>query len=317
MANWLYIAGRGHSGSTMLDAMLGNAEGIESVGEFVAGIAQPRDKCSCGQSFEACPYWTEVRTRFEGETGRPWAEAAGAAIEQAHLFKLPRTILSPRSSAWARNVAGLSSAMADAISARSPYVVDSSKEVTRALFLLKHDSGAKVIHLVRHPASVLESHYRRLRSGKGFKFLRMRFYPKHGFALPLLTASLGWLVGNALLGLGRLVGPGRMMRVRYEDLLRDPIATVARIERFLGEDLAAVKRKLEADEPFEVGHNIGGNQMRMAGSFRFDRANIREPDLPRGYRIMVSAICFPLLAAYGYLGNGPAPLSRPQPPAIG
>lgn len=45
MAQWLDVVGRGHSGSTVLDAMLANAQGIESVGELVTGMGRCDDLC--------------------------------------------------------------------------------------------------------------------------------------------------------------------------------------------------------------------------------------------------------------------------------
>ena len=43
----VYIMGRGHSGSTMLDLMLGNHEKIHSVGELTSGFRRRSEKCSC------------------------------------------------------------------------------------------------------------------------------------------------------------------------------------------------------------------------------------------------------------------------------
>lgn len=43
--------GRGHSGSTVLDTILGNSYEIESVGEFVAGCVSYNRSCSCGKEF--------------------------------------------------------------------------------------------------------------------------------------------------------------------------------------------------------------------------------------------------------------------------
>ncbi|MCF8095788.1 MAG: hypothetical protein K9J79_10570 [Desulfobacteraceae bacterium] len=68
MKIWLYIAGRGHSGSTMLDGMIGNADGVESVGELVSGMG-----------------------RYEEISGESWDNAVRASVRQAHIRNQPRT----------------------------------------------------------------------------------------------------------------------------------------------------------------------------------------------------------------------------------
>ena len=66
---YLYITGRGHSGSTILDILLGNSSQIESVGELLAGLSRAdREPCSCGATMSDCGFWREVRSRVEAES---------------------------------------------------------------------------------------------------------------------------------------------------------------------------------------------------------------------------------------------------------
>ncbi|MFW6371576.1 MAG: hypothetical protein ACOC10_10280, partial [Bacteroidota bacterium] len=140
MANWLYISGRGHSGSTMLDAMLGNADGIESVGELVSGMGRYKALCSCGESFEDCPYWAEVRGRFKEAAGISWDEAVRSSVGQAHIRRFFGTLFAPPPNTdWVMRLKTHSEGIAEAVGAVSEkdVIVDSSKEITRALFLLR------------------------------------------------------------------------------------------------------------------------------------------------------------------------------------
>lgn len=194
----------------------------------------------------------------------------------------------------------IAGAIGGAESADKEVIVDSSKEITRALFLLRFVSKARIIHLVRHPEKVLQSDYYRLKKGSGFKFLRMRFTPGRWYGLFLFVSAASWLVGNLLLEIVRWFGKDRFLRVRYEDLIASPIEELIRIERFLGVSLSDVKRKVEKEEAFDIGHNIGGNYMRMAGSFVLDPKKASRSGLPKGYILMVNVICWPLLWAYGY-----------------
>src|SRR5262245_54968891 len=72
---YLYIMGRGRSGSTILDILLGNSSQIESVGELVFALSRAdRDRCSCGLMLSHCFFWRQVRSRLEAE-GIAWDEA--------------------------------------------------------------------------------------------------------------------------------------------------------------------------------------------------------------------------------------------------
>jgi len=156
MTSWLYISGRGHSGSTMLDAMLGNADGIESVGELVSGMERYKELCSCGETFRDCPFWDGVRQRFEATADDTWDNAVRASVGQAHIKNFPKTILAGGEQKWIRQLAVYSEHIAAAVCQKEKdVIVDSSKEITRALFLLRFVPGSKVIHLVRHPTSDL------------------------------------------------------------------------------------------------------------------------------------------------------------------
>lgn len=61
----VFIAGSGHSGSTLLDMCLGGHPDIAALGEtgflyFYAHNMSSRDFCTCGETIEACPFWTKV-----------------------------------------------------------------------------------------------------------------------------------------------------------------------------------------------------------------------------------------------------------------
>ncbi|WP_054031401.1 sulfotransferase family protein [Desulfatitalea tepidiphila] len=301
MKAWIYIAGRGHSGSTMLDGMLGNADSVESLGELVSGMGRYEALCSCGEAFSDCPFWSGVRRRYEMISGNAWDDAVRASVKQAHIRNLLWTIMAKRGQKWVNNLAEISEYIAEAVCLDGKCViVDSSKEITRALFLLRFVPSSRVIHLVRHPARILESNYHRLTIGHGFKFLRRRFQPKRFFWLFLLLSCVSWIIGNLFAEVTRRFGKERFLRVRYEDIIFSPVQEMGRIEAFAGINLCRVKEKIMRREPFFMGHNIGGNQMRMAGSFVFDPNKSSRSGLPRRYRLMAKIICWPLLRFYGY-----------------
>ena len=72
---YIYVAGRGHSGSTILDIMLGGGSAIESVGELgtigTRGLSGDKTGhlCGCGAVIAECPFWTRVREAVEARCG--------------------------------------------------------------------------------------------------------------------------------------------------------------------------------------------------------------------------------------------------------
>src|SRR3954453_10920734 len=133
---YLYIMSRPHSGSTILDILLGGSARITGCGEVVLGLRRHGDgvyACSCGQLLDACPFWREVRGRIgDGDPGA-WDELAAASIAQSHKLQLPATWLA--SAAPARlplrlgRLAALTRRLSAAIQAASgrPIVLDSTK----------------------------------------------------------------------------------------------------------------------------------------------------------------------------------------------
>jgi len=64
----LYIIGEGRSGSTLLDMLLGQVDGFESVGElrFVWSRGKrDNQRCGCGEDFNSCHHWNKVVKRFD------------------------------------------------------------------------------------------------------------------------------------------------------------------------------------------------------------------------------------------------------------
>ena len=70
---YLYVIGRGHSGSTILDILVGGSAAGESLGELTSGFKhyETGGHCACGSLVRECPFWAEVRRRFEA-LGYDW-----------------------------------------------------------------------------------------------------------------------------------------------------------------------------------------------------------------------------------------------------
>jgi Sulfotransferase family len=302
---YVYIMGRGHSGSTILDIILGSSAAVESLGELVSGLGRcaAGEQCSCGSPMRECVFWCEVRRRFEAQ-GYGWDEFVGRSRAATSVRRWPSAWLAPDRSAGHRQLAAMTEAFGRAVAQVSgkAHVLDSNKETARGLFLLQFQPDARVIHLVRDPRDVLRSHYWRVASGRGFRFMRQHWSASGWTAYAwLLLAAACWTAGNMLCELARRRVPGRTLRLRYEDLRDDPAGTVRRIAAEFELPLEDVACRLEHGDSFTVGHNVGGNPIRHQDAIRFEsRTDQDRQPLPAWLEATTSLICWPLMRFYGY-----------------
>lgn len=314
---YLYIVGRGHSGSTLLDILLAHAKDVEGVGEIASSFGKTASCCSCGRTIGDCSFWRQVAERVERATGS-FPRTAALIRDSAHVRHFPATLLARPEGTRARALHAAHTALARALADVSgkTHIVDSSKEPTRALFLARFDPDARIVHLVRHPLGVVASHHRRVAAGDRFLFLRRRFYGRHWRVLSVVVAAASWTVGNLLCEIVGLFAADRMVRIRYEDLLRDPEGELRRIGRVCGIDPGPAIARLRAGEPFQVGHHIGGNRMRHERRIVLDPARDRIHDAPGWARPVVWLLCWPMMWRYGY-GRSRGPLQPGRQPVHG
>jgi len=202
-----------------------------------------------------------------------------------------------------------------------PHVLDSSKEPTRGIMLLRVCSQAHAIHLVRDPLRAVASHYWRFHEYGGyFKFLRRKYHARYMLVPFMLIAAASWTVGNLICEIGRRFALQRTIRVRYEDLCERPTLELGRISEAFGIPLDDLVAKLERKEPLRIGHNLGGNEIVLPGkASASDRSITFRPDegkahgLPRWLEALTIAVCWPLMLAYDYrLRRQEAPASQPK-----
>lgn len=222
----LYIAGSSHSGSTLLDMLLGSHPRIESVGEakkIAAVAAQMRaggePLCTCRETVAACAFWRATMPQ-DPETLKSDAEA------NADFF---RHVL---------RVGGKQIAL------------DSSKSPGRARMLAKSQLfDLTVVHLVRDSRAVAHSNRRKQAKTAGGR------NPDYD----LVPTVRGW---NKLNLRARRLFRGEAVRhlpVRYEDLTRDPATVLRGVLSAVG--LSWHESVLRYRE--QIHHNIEGNRMRM------------------------------------------------------
>jgi hypothetical protein len=119
------------------------------------------------------------------------------------------------------------------------------------------------------------------------------------------NSAVSWLAWNLTSeAVVRRQDPKRVMRLRYEDFVADPLGTTTRILQLVDED-GEDGRELPFTDATTVrltgNHTVSGNPTRYVDGV----VPIREDDewrsrMPKQQRIAVSLMTLPLLVKYGY-----------------
>jgi hypothetical protein len=295
------VAGAGRSGSTLLTLLLGSLPGTFAAGElrylWQRGLVEHR-LCGCGKPLPDCALWrTILHQTFDGDVPANIDDAIDAVNWIGNATNLPVMLRRPSSIPPIGDLPVLLSrlyrAVAETTGAHT--IIDSSKPPTYG-WLVGTLPGVElsVIHLVRDPR------------GTAFSWLNPKAAvdrPKGGLMprKPAWKSALNWGVWNMateLLFRGR---PDRLLRVRYEDLVAEPEATLASVLAFLG--YAEVSLDALEGRSFHrcTSHTVAGNPLRLGNEPTVLRPNaVWEAELPTASRRVVTALAAPLLHRYGY-----------------
>ncbi len=314
----LFIAGSARSGSTLVDRVIGMQDGFCSTGElqFIWGRSFGENQlCGCGMPFHDCPFWRRVTDRAFGVVPSRVDQEAAARLKASVDRKdhipalLSRRAPRPDSDlfAYGELLQRLYGAILDVSQAR--VIIDSSKDPRHGLALARLRSfQVHVVHLVRDPRAV------------AFSWTRVRNRPEiHWKDEDMMTqgawsSAARWTTHNAVV---ELLGAAASSycRVRYEDFVANPDATLSRIlapyewsgetprtaldgaPALDGARASANGRQVQ----LEPTHSVSGNPMRFqTGPLRIKLDDEWRTALPAPDRLAVEAATWPLMARYGY-----------------
>jgi hypothetical protein len=293
----LYVTGFGRSGTTILDNILGQLDGVFAAGElhyiWDRSLEQNR-LCACGEAFSDCPVWQSVMASL----------GADYEPDTARLVQL-RESLNPRRSIWARlrgsshtaspDVTEYAAAMerlyrgvADATDSR--VVVDSSKSPALGHLLdSMPDIDPYVVHLVRDPRAVAFSWLKRkVYDPSGDEPMYMSQHP------PARSAKL-WLVWNLTAEMLWARRSGRYLRLRYEDFTDRPRETLEQVVRLILDEVPP----LPFVGDFEVDLTRSHSRFET-GAVTISRDDTWRQQLPPSVQRLVTLLTWPLARRYGY-----------------
>lgn len=286
---WTYIVGFGRSGTTLLGMLLARSGGF-CCGELhllwealVSG-----GMCQCGSLVSRCDVWATVAAQARSSLGLR-SDAEGAAIMARRLRR--RHLLLPRLPAPRPAELELRRATESATAAvtGARFLVDTSK-LSSVLWTAAHiDRPLSVVHLVRDPRAVAFSQSRpKADPGRPGQGLQRR---------PVILSSSDWMRAHVTSErvIRRLVTAGRVervLRIRYEDLVRDPDGCLAPLRG------RTVPSAPALGEP-ATGHAVAGNPV------RFDPLAV-VPDerwhteMRTLHRVVSTVVTAPMITHYGY-----------------
>lgn len=307
----LYVGATGRSGSTLLERILGQAGGFCAVGELAflweRGL-RADERCGCGERFSACPFWTQVGKEAFGGWDSLDLDQILALQRQVDRHRYLPAMLAPRlAPAYQRRLgryAAILERVYRAISTVSgqQVVIDSSKDASHAL-LLRRVPGIdlRLAHLIRRSHGVAYSLTKTVRKPE------VADAEAYMHRQPVGVTALLWMNENLLLdGLRLLRVPS--VRLRYESLVARPREHARAVLRLADPAADDLPLGFIGDGQVDLGvdHTVAGNPMR----FRQGQLRLRADDewsrsMPRGQRLAVTAITWPLLLRYGYRLGGP------------
>ncbi|WP_242916748.1 sulfotransferase [Pontibacter liquoris] len=298
--SWLYIAGRGHSGSTFLDIVLGNNKKIESYGEVISAIARLDSNCGCGQVMAECPFWSSVITSYQSSK-RDWLTDVLFLKDRSHIKYWPQLLLSGSYGKRNAELVKINEVIHNLIqdNANADWILDSSKEPTRALFLLSSNPQSKIIHILRDPLDVANSYKKRFVKYGYFRFLRRNYESKKYFFFFAAIIGLSWTFGNLMIEVMKLKYPNRIFKFQHEKMLSQFDQSTKELEEFIGVDLSDIREKQNSNTGFIVGHNIGGNHIRNDNKI-FLKTTPDKRSLSKLETMIVLVTTWPLRLIYKY-----------------
>jgi hypothetical protein len=254
----IYVMCASHSGSTVIDAILGNHPHIEGVGEVIklhrsGWLINQNRRCACGSPVHECPYWLEVRQR--------WSETNGDNEIRRYLY-LQRKF-EHSYSGWIRLLWEHSRPSAELVEYMSKtrdlykaiqqvsgksVVVDSSENQMRAYALnMNPNIDLRLIYLVR--------------DGRGCVWSKMKpkkqdiegGIPYDVFPVPSWRTTIKWISHNLRSSwVFNRISAEKRQRVRYEDFVTNPSMILNRMGTTVSEDLSYLAKAMQAGQPLQL-----------------------------------------------------------------
>lgn len=253
----IYIAGYGHSGSTLLDIILGSNNDCFSSGEltFITRDTIWEEYCSCKKLIPDCKMWAEVIKTWDKEREISYQQYQRLRRQFERNKTTFRTLLNYyRPSVAFKNYCRATLQLFQAIQKTTgrSIIIDSSKSPQRIAVLSKI-VDLQVIHLCRDFTGVLNSSKKPL-----YKDIKAGI-EKDSPARKTMRVAFEWVLTNLITEIFRI--NVRSVKVFYENYVQSP----ASLQKVL-----PVAKQVQNKEFFTASHMLAGNVIRLQENLRIN-----------------------------------------------
>lgn len=273
--------GAGRSGTTALATFLGNNNEIQNIGEMhqFFEYLEERKECSCGNQFQKCEFWDNkisnnlIQSSTKNRILSEKFESHSSIVKHIlHLFSKKEIEEYIEIHQQLLNTIQLDS--------EKTTLLDSSKYIGRALALDKLENiDLKVIYVVRDVRGVINSFSKNAQTSKS----------------PLSTIVYYLVVNSVSEFVAKILLRKKVVKIRYEDLVNNPLQVFSRLETFLKLDLTDVKNKIIDKQPFSLGHIVGGNRLKKNKEIYFRKDVSWEDKFSLVARVSYYILAFPIM----------------------
>ena len=298
----LYIGGTGRTGSTLLEKMLAQLDGVFAAGELTwlwYGL-RGHGRCSCGEPLRVCPVWSAVFTEAYGGVDEIDPEEMMALRHRFRSVHLPLMVTGRLHDRYLRRLGPYPERLERLYRAiqtvtGAGVIVDASKEPHYSSILRTRPGlDVRFLHLVRDPRAVAHS-WARTRTERGFG--EGHFMERRGAVKSAVYYDVSNVASEAL---WKNRG-GRYRRLRYEDFVADPVAAIAGAGELMGEEWDAGSFVRGSRAELAPIHSAWGNPNRFDGGTVTVSADEQwRTEMAARRRLASSALAGPVGRRYGY-----------------
>jgi len=274
----IYIAGAGHSGSTLLDMVLTTAPTAFSVGELKhldlwLASSDPQQVDDTGARPQNSRFWSRFFDNQDKYLPPQRIERSLSFSNRLSLVFTGRPKIVPQRYQNEQLYTDIQAQAAKVTEQKPQVIVDSSKVLSRLVEINERtDLELYVVHIVRDVRGVFYSYYKRGRPSAG--------------------RAIEWFASN--LGIARYakksIAPERYLRVHYEDFATHPQATVAKIAQKAGVPIDT--EDLISNINNQTSYRFGGNGMRRKEITAIKSDEKWRKELPAIHRLVLTPLNF-------------------------
>lgn len=287
----IYIAGGGHSGSTLLDMILGTSPEVFSTGEAFFYNSYNNEEldpklydvhkrvCSCGQEFDLCPFWNHVKKvsdkRLSVDRRYSFLDTVKTIWNILIPWKLFRFDL--RNSDDKIFMDSVYKTLNDP---EIQYLLDSSKDPRRLLQLEQTfgEKQVKLIFLVRDIRGYINSYT----NPKKWRVRDAGLKPEN-----FIRVGLRWIAVNISIKAYITLHNIDAIKIEYDQFAKNPESTLRKIKEKWGlnlpEDYLSVLQR-------QTYHNIHGNLVKFSNIEKIKWDKSWDAQLPKWKKIAIKIL---------------------------